>query len=468
MATPLPPGIGNSQQAAQATGFIREQPWYLDVLQRWGKDPNAQLNLSDQQEEQLAALAQQHGIGMNSRYDEIGPNGDIVEGHHKLKKSLIAAGIGGLALTGFGAAGIGPLAGAMGGGVAAGAGGAAAASIPTTMGIGSATALGLPVTAGLGTAGAVGAGVAAALPTLASTSTVPATGALVPATTSSLGGGSTSILSNLKTAYDWYNKGSQVYDSVTGGNKGGPSPGSSLTQTAGSIEQGRLNALIQKAKLQQEQDQLALSRTNAGVNVGNLDLSRRKFALTVPGQYANDSVRGDVLANSRDATISGLPSYIHVPNISGGMRPSMLSDNSRQLGAKMSRDALTSSMSGDATKFGALPTVPDATPLPESNGLDTALQGAAGVGSVLDTLGRFGSHGTSGASSPQVQPGGSVYDGAGTPGYPGDGTSGSNPMIPPPPNGPNDQQADPTPTGAGDGTMDPSILEWLRRNGQAS
>lgn len=315
-----------------------------------------------------------------------------------------------------------------------------------------------PITGGAG----AGTGAGAAAPLASTTIGSGAVGPITGSTSSLAGGGSTSWLSNLKTAYDWYNKGSQVYDSVKGA--AGPSPGQSLTQTAGSIENGRLNALIQQAKLQQEQDQLGLSRTNAGVNVGNLDLNRRKFAQGVPGQLANDSVRGDILANSQDAQVSGLPSYIHVGNVSGGLRPSLLSGNSRQLGAKMSRDALTSSMTGDQTKFGALPTVPDATPLPESTGTDTALQWASGAGTILDTLGRLG---TSGKSRPQVQPGGQAYDGAGTPGYPGDGISGSNPMIPPPPNGPNDQAAaDPTPTGAGDGTMDPSILEWLRRNGQ--
>lgn len=339
-----------------------------------------------------------------------------------------------------------------------GAGGASA--IPTTMGIGSATSLGLPVTAGLGSAGGASAAAAAAgaVPTLASTSTVPATGALVPATTSSLGGHSVGWLQNLKTAYDWYQKGSNAYDGVKG--MTGPSPGQSLTQTAGNIEGGRLAALIKQAELQQQQDRLGLERTNAGVNVGNLDLGRRKFAQGVPGQLANDSVRGDVMAGAQDASFSGLPSYIHIPNISGGLRPSLFSGNTRSLGAKMSRDALASSMSGDLTKFPDLPTVPDATPLPEANGTDTALQWAAGAGNILDTLGRFG---TKNKSRPQVEPG---YQGAGTPGYPGDGVSPDNPMIPP------GGGYGPAPAGNPDETatvgMDPSVLEWLRRNGQGA
>lgn len=366
-----------------------------------------------------------------------------------------------------GVAGAGAL-GAFGGvGGAAGGTSAGAAAVPTTLGIESATSLGLPVTAGLGSAGgAAAAGGAAILPTLASTSTVPSTGALVPATTSSLaGGGSTGILDTIKSAYDWYNKGKNVYDTVSGGNNG-PSAAQALGQTAGSIEQQRMNALIKEAELQQAQDRLGLERTTAGVGVGNLDLAQKKQALAAPGSEAQNSVRGDILANSRDASFSGLPSYIHVPTLSGGLRPSMLSDSSRQLGAKMSRDALTRSMSGADTNFAPLPTVPNATPLPSATGLDSLLQGVGGASSILGALGSLGGS-TSGGSTPGMQAGGTPYDGAGTPGFPGDGTSASNPMFPQPPNGPPDQAAaDPTPTGAGD--MDPSILEWLKRNGQAS
>lgn len=199
MSTPLPPGIGNTQQAAQATGFIREQPWYLQYIQSLGKDPNGQLNLSDDQEAQLGALAQQHGIGMNSKFDGIGPNGDIIEEHHKLKKAAIAAAIGGLALTGFGAAGIGPMSGMFGASTIAGAtpisasmtglGTGAGALVPATT---SSLAAGLGTGAAAGIGGAAGAGStlaalgSSAIPSM--TGLGAGAGALVPATTSSLAG----------------------------------------------------------------------------------------------------------------------------------------------------------------------------------------------------------------------------------------------------------------------------------------
>jgi hypothetical protein len=161
MAGSLPPGIGNPQQAMQATAFIRSEPWYLQWIASLGKRPDANGNvkLSDSERDQLRDMAVAHGIGLNNKFDGIDENGQIVEEHHKLRNGLIAAGIGAAALSGFGAAGIGPLSGMFGAG---------AASIPATEGIASATSLGLPVTAGLGTAGTAAAaagGAGAALST---------------------------------------------------------------------------------------------------------------------------------------------------------------------------------------------------------------------------------------------------------------------------------------------------------------
>lgn len=163
----LPGGIGNNDQASQVTAYIRQQPWYTEWLAKNGiaPGPDQQVALTKQQRKDLANLAVANGIGLNNKFDQFDENGQVSEAHHKLKKTLIAAAIGGAALTGFGAAGIGPLAGALSGGASAAAGGAAA--IPTTSGIASATALGLPVTAGLGTAGTAAAtgGLGAALTT---------------------------------------------------------------------------------------------------------------------------------------------------------------------------------------------------------------------------------------------------------------------------------------------------------------
>lgn len=159
MPATLPAGIGNSQQAMQATGFIREQPWYQELVRSWGLDPkgdeNGNVRLTEDQQQAVLKAAQDHGIGISEDSYHIDENGQIAKNDsHWVRNALIGAGIGAAALTGFGAAGIGPLSGLFG----AGAGSAAAASpfaIPATEGIASATSLGLPVTAGLGTAGTV-------------------------------------------------------------------------------------------------------------------------------------------------------------------------------------------------------------------------------------------------------------------------------------------------------------------------
>lgn len=173
---PYPPGLGNDQQASQATAAMRQEPWYNAMLKAWGlQNPPEGVNggnpvdaqgnpakLSDEQRQAMLNAASGHGIGLNNKYDQIDENGQISEAHHKLKKLLIGAAVGGLALTGLGAAGIGPLAGVFGGAGAAGAGGAAAAEGAGAAGAGSGlTAAG--VLGGVGTAISTGSKIAGLL-----------------------------------------------------------------------------------------------------------------------------------------------------------------------------------------------------------------------------------------------------------------------------------------------------------------
>lgn len=169
MASAYPTGLGNDQQAMQATAAMRQEPWYAAMMQAWGIDPkgdeNGNVKLNDEQRQALRLAAEHHGIGFNNKYDGVDENGQIIEEHHKLKKIAIGAAIGGLALTGLGAAGIGPLAGAFGAGAgAAGATGAAATEagvLPSTV-IGSgflpAITGSTGIIGGAGTAAAVGGG----------------------------------------------------------------------------------------------------------------------------------------------------------------------------------------------------------------------------------------------------------------------------------------------------------------------
>lgn len=163
----LPAGIGNPAEATQATAWVRQQPWYQDWMKQNGvaEGENQQVKLNDNQRASLMATMLKNGIGLNSKFDSVDENGMIAEEHHKLKKVAIAAAIAGLTLTGFGAAGIGPLAGALGGGAAAAGGGTAAATaaggvLPSTV-IG--TGMMAPIVGGTGMAALGAGGTAAAL-----------------------------------------------------------------------------------------------------------------------------------------------------------------------------------------------------------------------------------------------------------------------------------------------------------------
>lgn len=139
----LPPGIGNPQQAMQATAALRQSPWYQQWLQKNGLvDPPPGVNggnpitpdgrpaqLTSAQQSDLMSTAQKNGVGISGGSYHIDQNGQIAHNEsHILRNVLLGVGMGGLALTGFGAAGMGPLAGMFGAGAgAADAGGLAAA-----------------------------------------------------------------------------------------------------------------------------------------------------------------------------------------------------------------------------------------------------------------------------------------------------------------------------------------------------
>jgi hypothetical protein len=162
-----------------------------------------------------------------------------------------------------------------------------------------------------------------------------------------------------------------------------------------------------------------LNRIDAANTLNNMDLAQRKFQLAAPGARATNAVRGDILANAQDATLSGVPSTITVPAVSGGLRPSMFSGATRALGGEMSTQAEAGQRAGDS--FAALPGLPDysapttplptyreppplptLTPLPAAGKLDTGL-GLAG------TLGSLAGAGAGGGSSSS---GGNIIDAA--------------------------------------------------------
>jgi len=114
-----------------------------------------------------------------------------------------------------------------------------------------------------------------------------------------------------------------------------------------------------------------------GVQLANATNAQRQFQLDAPGKRAGNAVRGDILSNAHDVSIAGLPSGITVPQINGGLRPSMFTDNTRALGTDMTQQAHDQQLAH--TDAYALPTykpppaAPGVTPPVQANGVDTAL-----------------------------------------------------------------------------------------------
>jgi hypothetical protein len=200
---------------------IRSSPVWQQFMRRYGIDP-ARVNLSDAQRQALQRELEQSGVQF-AKGMQIDPAGNVNQ-----DQGVSAAWnnpwiryplIGGAAMTGLGAAGIGPMAGLFGGASGAAAGGGAAAaggtlassSLPTsalmgglgngmTAGLGSAVGggagLGGVTAAGAGAAGGLGAGLKNAasglgnqmLDKLASPKGLASLAALVPALMSRGGG----------------------------------------------------------------------------------------------------------------------------------------------------------------------------------------------------------------------------------------------------------------------------------------
>lgn len=185
---------------------------------------------------------------------------------------------------------------------------------------------------------------------------------------------------------------------------------------ASAVASGRAAGRQSEAVLQGANDRSRIAAAQALEDAlqgrANLDLRQRQFALAAPGQRAGNSVRGDVLSNVQDAQVMGPVTGTHgrVPTITGGLRPSLLSGNTRQLGADQSRQALLSQMQGD--NFDKLPpiNIPQPTPLPQANAFDKILGGVGLAGGLLGGLGDSGlfdkyginSHGYSGPNVPNV------------------------------------------------------------------
>lgn len=182
-------------------------------------------------------------------------------------------------------------------------------------------------------------------------------------------------------------------------------PAGIVGAAAGGAAGGRAQGRIDEAGIQQRQDSNMLERARLvalnselqnrfALDKSTADLAQRRFGLEAPGARASNAVRGDILARAQDATVDAgsLGPNIHVPTISGGLRPSMFSDSTRQLGGLMSAQALAGQQAGDTfdpLTYNAPPPIPGLTPLPESGTLDSILNTAGVVGTGLDAFSQW-------------------------------------------------------------------------------
>jgi len=226
--------------------------------------------------------------------------------------------------------------------------------------------------AGAGTAGALGPTTAATMAATEAASAAPAGIAGLAGTAGTAAAGGSGILSALGKGAAAAKSGSSIWNSLSG-----------LGADAGALAVGRADARQAEAAAQQRQDQLAMQRYQAGLQGAQTDLAQRRFGLEAPGQRAGNAVRGDILANAQDVSFSGLPDRLvsKIPTISGGLRPSIFSPATRQLGGLMSSQALSGQQAGDT--FAPIGQPPELTPLPSGNAFDTALT----TGGTLATLG---------------------------------------------------------------------------------
>ena len=149
-----------------------------------------------------------------------------------------------------------------------------------------------------------------------------------------------------------------------------------LAQVAGNYAGGVAQGNLQQAGANQNQ-------ANAAANLYRTQL---QAAIQAPSAFTSQAVRGDIIGNGQDAQISGLPSWITMPQISGGLRPSMLGAGSKTAGAALQRNAINNLLSN---KF-SVPNAPTLEPMPQTGAGTKALGYLGLAGSLLDTSGYGG------------------------------------------------------------------------------
>lgn len=158
-------------------------------------------------------------------------------------------------------------------------------------------------------------------------------------------------------------------------------------QDASAVESGRAQGRIGESQINGQYDQ---NRLRAAQLLNDALMNQNQFALGAPRAEMSNAAHGDLLANMQDVGIQGPITRTHgqVPQITGGLRPSLLSANTRQLGQNVSRDMLLRNMNG-MDNLNLSGNVPSITPPPQANGFDTALNGIGLAGGLSGGVADF-------------------------------------------------------------------------------
>jgi hypothetical protein len=313
---PTTPNLGYGQQSEQTIDtvnqWMRASDWYNTLIKSFGQQPN-NVHLNDQQKEQVMRAAQAQGVIVDEGNMEIDPSGNFNPIGHKLRNTLIVAGLAAATIATMGAAGVfsgaaaAPAAGGTLEGVAAGGAGASTA-IPAAGGLLEASTT-VPLATGTiaGGTGLAG-GAAAAIPvgtTLTSASAIAA--AKAAGYTINDAGVVTDAANVPSTAFDYFDpSGSASTRSYADILKYGlPTAGTIVGSLIAANASGNASAAQQKYL----EDALAYEKENDLYNRG---VAANKVALEA-GRYADYTgrisgfVANGQSSNDRMASLLGLP-----------------------------------------------------------------------------------------------------------------------------------------------------------------
>lgn len=164
---------------------------------------------------------------------------------------------------------------------------------------------------------------------------------------------------------------------------------------------GAAEGRMSEAELQLARDnqRLAAERDfqNSLMDRSRLDMEQRQFSRSARGSDASDALRGALLKNLQDAKFDR-PEGIPMISMGGGLRPSALGVEGREVGDVLNQRALAALLAGE--KFAPLPALQrvQQSALPKAGFWEKLLGGAGLAGSIIGGINAVRGNG---ASTPQ-------------------------------------------------------------------